>query len=159
MVESSELMSEQRTLAMRQAMERVYPMMAIVMACGLGLTGCLPMHETRLPSCIPRSASVESRSYEFHDPFADESIGPATFSRPRAFQEPRSDTRKSSDLRFLQAAREFAPRPQAFWDPLSPTGTAGAPIEPLWRTRASSSPIAIAPRSWNGNPYYNVVGQ
>ena len=146
-------------LAMRHAMERGRKVLVLVLACGFGLSGCLQTQETRFLSCVPRPSGVEARSYEIHDPFADESVGPETFTRPRAFQEPRSDTRKSSDLRFLQAAREFAPRPQAFWDPLSPTGTAGVPVQPLWRTPASSSPIASAPRSWNGPTHYNVVGQ
>ena len=142
---------------MRHAMERGWWMIALLMVEGLGLTGCM-QQETRFLSCIPRPPGVETRSYDLHDPFPDEDVGPNTFTRPRAFEEPRSDTRKTNDLRFLQAAREFAPRTQAVWDPLDPTGTARAPIQPIWRNRADTSPIAVAPRMWDGsNPRYNVV--
>jgi hypothetical protein len=55
---------------------------------------------------------VERRAFEFHDPFVIEDLGPETFTRPRTFQEPRGETRKDFDLRFLQAA---APRPSVVW--------------------------------------------
>jgi hypothetical protein len=138
-------------------MERGWKFGGLGLVCVLSLTGCLRTQDTRFLTCLPRPAAIEARAYDFHDPFADESIGPETFTRPRAFQEPRSDTRKSSDLRFLQAAREFAPRPHAFWDPLSPTGTAGAQVQPLWRMPTSPSPIASTTQRWDGAPRYNVV--
>lgn len=142
---------------MRHAMERGWWMIALLVVDGIGLTGCM-QQETRFLSCLPRSPGVEARSYDLHDPFPDEEVGPKTGVRPRAFQVPRDETRKTNDLRFLQAAREFAPRTHAFWDPLSPTGTAHAPIQPIWRTRSSPEPIAIAPRMWDGSTRYNVVG-
>ena len=141
---------------MRHAMERGWWMIALLVVDGIGLTGCM-QQETRFLSCLPRSPGVEARSYDLHDPFPDEEVGPKTGVRPRAFQVPRDETRKTNDLRFLQAAREFTPRTQAFWDPLSPTGTAHAPIQPIWRTRSSPEPIAIAPRMWDGSTRYNVV--
>ncbi len=142
---------------MRHAMERGWWMIALLVVEGMGLTGCM-QQETRFLSCLPRPPGVEARSYDLHDPFPDEDVGPNTFTRPRAFQEPRGETRKTNDLRFLQAAREFAPRTQAYWDPLDAVGTARAPIQPIWRNRADSSPIAVAPRMWDGSSTrYNVV--
>ena len=137
---------------MRHAKERGWLLIVLVLA------GCQNTQETRFLTWFPRPAAQESRSYELHDPFPDESLGPNTFTRPRTFIQPRTEQRKTNDLRFLQAAREFAPRTQAFWDPLDPGGTAGAPVQPIWRNQAGSSPIAVAPRMWDGsNPRYNVV--
>ncbi len=142
---------------MGHAMERGCWMIALMWTCGMGLCGCMQTQETRFLSCIPRPPAVEARSYDLHDPFADENAGPQTFTRPRAFTEPRKNTRKANDLRFLQSAREFSPRTQAYWDPLQSNGTAGAPVQPIWRTPASTDPIASAPRMWEGSPRYNVV--
>jgi hypothetical protein len=64
--------------------------------------GCVGPRETQLLTCAPRPPEMERRSYDYHDPFPDEAIGPETSTRPRTFQDPRSDTRKSFDLRFLQ---------------------------------------------------------
>ena len=137
---------------MRHAMERGWLLIVLV------LTGCQNTQETRFLSCIPRPPRVEARSYDLHDPFPDENIGPNTFTRPRSFIKPRTEQRKTNDLRFLQAAREFAPSTQAVWDPLDRSGTAGAQVQPIWRNQAGSSPIAVAPRMWDGsNSRYNVV--
>ena len=137
---------------MRHAKERGWLLIVLVLA------GCQNTQETRFLSWFPRPAAQESRSYDLHDPFPDENIGPNTFTRPRGFIVPRTEQRKTNDLRFLQAAREFAPRTQAGWDPLDPSGTVSAPVQPIWRNRAGSSPIAVAPRMWDGsNPRYNVV--
>jgi hypothetical protein len=48
-----------------------------------------------------RDVRTESKLYTLHDPFPDEIAGPDTASRPRAFEEPRSDTRRNFDLRLL----------------------------------------------------------
>ena len=137
---------------MRHAKERGWLLIMLV------LTGCQNTQETRFLSCIPRPPRVEARSYDLHDPFPDESIAPNTFTRPRGFIKPRTEQRKTNDLRFLQAAREFAPSTHAFWDPLDASGTASAPVQPIWRNRADSSPIAVAPRRWDGrSSRYNVV--
>lgn len=137
---------------MRLAMERGWWVIVLVLA------GCQNTQETRFLTWFPRPAAQESRSYDFHDPFPDESLGPNTFTRPRAFMQPRTEQRKTNDLRFLQAAREFAPRTQAYWDPLDPTAAASTPVQPIWRNRAASSPIAVAPRRWDGSSTrYDVV--
>ena len=137
---------------MRHAKERGWLLIVLVLA------GCQNTQETRFLTWFPRPAAHERRSYELHEPFPDESIGPNTFTRPRTFIQPRTEQRKTNDLRFLQAAREFAPRTQAYWDPLDPSGTVSTPVQPIWRNQAGSSPIAVAPRMWDGsNPRYNVV--
>jgi hypothetical protein len=142
---------------MKHAKERGWWGMALVLAGSIGLSGCMGAPETRFLSCIPRPPGVEARSYDLHDPFPDESAGPETFTRPRAFQEPRSDTRKTNDLRFLQATQGLTPSTQAYWDPRGPNATAHAPIQPIWRTPASTAPIAVVPRMWDGGSQYNVV--
>ena len=137
---------------MRHAKERGWLLIVLVLA------GCQNTQETRFLTWFPRPAAQESRSYELHDPFPDESIGPNTFTRPRTFIQPRTEQRKTNDLRFLQAAREFAQRTQAYWDPLDPSGTVSTPVQPIWRNQTGSSPIAVAPRMWDGsNSRYNVV--
>ncbi len=78
----------------------------------LGTGGCVGPYETRFLSCFQRRPDVEARSYDAHDPFPDESAGPDTYSRPRSFVEPRGDTRKTLDLRFLQAMHPTAGQPQ-----------------------------------------------
>jgi len=120
----------------------------LVVAC----SGCIGPYETRYLSCIPRRPDVEARSYDWHDPFPDERIGPETASRPRAFQEPRSDTRKNFDLRFLQAMHptagtQLAPGPM--WPGYGNPGLAGTPFPP-----PSSAPGPVASSPW---PNYNVV--
>jgi hypothetical protein len=137
---------------MRHAKERGWWMIVLVLA------GCQNTPETRFLSWFPRPAAQERRSYDLHDPFPDEQLGPNTFTRPRGFVQPRTEQRKTNDLQFLQAAREFAPRTQAFWDPVSPSGTVAAPVQPIWRHNAGASPIAITPRMWDGsNSRYSVV--
>ena len=89
----------------------------------LGLGGCVGPEETRFLTCFQRPASVEARSYDAHDPFADESAGPDTYTRPRAFVDPRTDTRKNQDFRFLQAMHPAAGNPQYAGGPV-PAGPA-----------------------------------
>ena len=94
------------------------------------LSGCgLP--ETRYLTCLARPAAVETQSYNLHDPFPDEDAGPNTFTRPRSFMEPRSDSRKNLDLRFLKAAYGFPQQRYAAWDPANPRNIAQYPIQPL----------------------------
>lgn len=90
-------------------------------ACGLFFAGCIGPQETRLLTCNMRDLNVEARSYDSHDPFADENSGPDTFSRPRSFVEPRSDSRKALNMRQLAAMYPnagntmFARGPQPLW--------------------------------------------
>lgn len=123
------------------------------LAWGLLLVGCIGPQETRWLTCNPRDLNVEARSYDSHDPFADDSAGPDTFSRPRTFVEPRSDSRKSLNMRQLEAMHPnargpvFARGPQPLWRlpgatvlAPQPTGTiAGAPVP--WSTSPSVVPL------------------
>jgi hypothetical protein len=139
---------------MSNAKERAVWLLGMIL-CGL-LVGC---QETRLLSCMPRKPAVESRSYDYHDPFPDDEIGPKTYSRPRTFEEPRSDTRKSFDLRNLQASRGFPPQTQYAWDPAAPMRTAGFPVQPIWRQQPAA-PVPTDPQDWDDSgPRYDVVPQ
>jgi hypothetical protein len=138
---------------MSSAMERGSLTLMLILAGGLA--GC---QETRFLSCRTRDPRVESRSYDLHDPFADEEMGPETYSRPRDFQLPRSDTRKTFDLRNLQASRGINPPVQAYWDPMAPRTAAGVPVQPLWRQPPRGVPMATQPGLWDDtSPRYNVV--
>jgi hypothetical protein len=64
------------------------------------LTGCTGL---RLPSLATRSPQAERRSYDLHDPFPDEDLGPRTFSRPRASVRERADTQADRELRTLRS--------------------------------------------------------
>ncbi|MBI1349108.1 hypothetical protein GC163_22795 [bacterium] len=98
----------------------------------LGLVGCVGPEETQFLSIYERNPTVEARSYDWHDPFPDERAGPDTFSRPLAFNEPRTDTRKNIDLRFLQAMHPSAGQPSYAGIPAVPgpaiVGPNGMPI-------------------------------
>jgi hypothetical protein len=139
---------------MTSAMERRWMTLILVLA-GSGL-GC---QETRFLSCRTRDPRVEARSYDLHDPFPDESIGPETFSRPRAFEEPRTDERKTFELRNLQASRGvISPAHAAYWDPLGTNAAAAMPVQPIWRQVPAGVPIATQPGMWDDTaPRYNVV--
>lgn len=135
---------------MTHAMERGWLIVMLVAVCGLGC------QETRFLSCSPRDPRVESRSYDAHDPFPDESLGPETYSRPRAFEEPRTYDRTIFDYRNLQAARGTISPMQAYWDPRGINSAAGTPVTPAWQS--PSSPIAVQPGLWDDtSPRYNVV--
>ena len=136
---------------MTGAMERRWlTLILLVVGCG---PGC---QETRFLSCRTRDPRVEARSYDLHDPFPDEEMGPKTYSRPRMFQEPRSDTRKTYDLRNLQISRGLTPPAQAYWDPLGINPAAGTPVQPIWRQ--PRVPVAAQPGLWDDSlPRYNVV--
>ena len=130
---------ERGATGMCRAMERSTSLLILLL-----MAGCCGIQETRFLSCAPRDPSVEAQSYNLHDPFPDEHAGPNTFTRPRAFIEPRSDTRKNFDLRFLKAAYGFPQQRYSSLDTL-PTGGASSssyPVQPLWRTPQSAPPIA-----------------
>jgi hypothetical protein len=123
---------------MNRARERSTNLLLFV----LMTAGCCGTRETRFPSLQPRNPNVEAQSYNLHDPFPDEHAGPNTFTRPRAFMEPRTDTRKNLDLRFLKAAYGFPQQRYSLWDNPAVVGTSSYPVQPLWRTPQSASPIA-----------------
>jgi len=99
--------------------------------------------ETRLLSWYPQPASLEAKLYDLHDPFPERDAGPDTYSRPRDFLEPRSDSQKSLNLRKLKAMRGFAPAQQAGWGHPIPLGALQYHVQPLWQT--NPQPIAIVP--------------
>ncbi|OYW24454.1 MAG: hypothetical protein B7Z55_02130 [Planctomycetales bacterium 12-60-4] len=114
---------------------------AMLLVLGVG-GGCIGPEETRYLSFYQRAPDVEARSYDYHDPFPDESAGPDTYTRPRSFSEPRSDTRKNVDLRFLQAMHPTAGRPELAGVPIvrgpARPGPGGVPIP-------TGSPVANYP--------------
>lgn len=63
--------------------------------------GCVNPVNTRLPTLGTPPAPVEQQSYSIHDPFPDEELGPSTMSRPRGFDEPRAEPRKTLESRAL----------------------------------------------------------
>lgn len=99
-------------------------LLATMMAGG----GCVGPAETQFLSCVPRRPDIEARSYDWHDPFPEESIGPDTATRPRSFVEPRSDTRKLFDLRFFEAHHPTAARGTLVRGNPPPTWGAAAPV-------------------------------
>ncbi|MFH5805830.1 hypothetical protein [Alienimonas sp. DA493] len=86
--------------------------------CGATL-GCNPF-ATRLPTPGPLPPTyIEGPSQERFDPYADEDMGPETFTRPTDFQTGRDETRT-----LLENRR--APAPPAGQGPLEPfPGTGG----------------------------------
>lgn len=118
------------------AMERSIAVFLILFLIGCGTP------ETRYLTCIPRPPSVESQSYDLHDPFPDESAGPNTFTRPRTFMQPRTDTRKNLDQRLLKAAYGFPTSKYTTWGP--PQTVAQYPVQPFWR----NPPPINGPITW-----------
>lgn len=120
---------------------------ALLLIAGTG--GCVGPEETRFLSLQERDPRVESRSYDYHDPFPDKHVGPDTYSRPRAFIDPRDDTRKTLDVRFLQAMHPTAGQPQYAGVPPVVRGPArpgpgGVPI-PTSPPVATPYPVATQP--------------
>lgn len=120
--------------------------------CGLFFAGCIGPQETRLLTCNMRDLNVEARSYDSHDPFADENSGPETFSRPRTFVEPRSDSQKAFNMRKLSAmypnagGTQFARGPQPLWrvpgsTVLAPQTTPMATNTVPWVTSSTVVPL------------------
>jgi len=75
-----------------------------VLLAGL-LAGCAGAPPTRFLICQARPSAIESKSWDLHDPFPDESLGPDTITRPREFMVPRSDEQKSTEIRQLQVSQ------------------------------------------------------
>jgi hypothetical protein len=118
-------------------------LLALMMAGG----GCIGPAETQFLSCYPRRPDVEARSYDWHDPFPEERIGPDTATRPRSFVEPRSDSRKQFDLRFFEAHHPSASRASLVRNrPLPPwNGQAPVVASPLPSYPYPTHPHAAAP--------------
>lgn len=85
---------------MTNAMERGWLVLILIVAASS--SGCL---EARSFSCRPRDPRVEAEIYDkVHDPFPDESMGPDTYSRPGAFQLPRTQDYKTYEYKNLRAS-------------------------------------------------------
>lgn len=127
------------------AMERAAVLVAVLL-----LAGC-STPETRFLTVNPRPASAEIASYKWHDPFPDEDAGPKMYIRPRNFLEPRSDTQKNFDLRYIKAAHGY-PQQRYAWDAPTTVGAASYPVQPIWRgqpaVQPSAQPIAAAGSGW-----------
>lgn len=63
--------------------------------------GCLNPFTTKLPSVHPRHPEAEKKSYQLHDPYPSEELGPETLSRPRGFDVPRSEQRRALESQML----------------------------------------------------------
>ena len=79
------------------------------------LAGCITPWNTRMPTVEPSHPAVERRSFQVHDPFPEEDLGPDTMVRPREFREPRELPRRAVEGRsFLGMPAESAPVGPAF---------------------------------------------
>lgn len=83
----------------------------------LVLCGCLSPN-TQMPQLMHRPPEVEKRSYAFHDPYPDVEFGPEMSQRPRGFDEPRTNTRRSKETRALVDLIRGAPTPVPAMSPL-----------------------------------------
>lgn len=59
--------------------------------------GCLSPF-VRYPSILPGSLESQSQELPRHDPFADKTLGPDTFTRPRDIDLQRSEPRRSREV-------------------------------------------------------------
>lgn len=101
----------------------------------LGLGGCNTTTGPcqRLFAWCQRDVRSEPKYYALHDPFPDETAGPDTATRPRAFEEPRSDTRRDFDLRLLLSMSGSPQSPRMSSRPLhgSPLVSPISPAVPI----------------------------
>ena len=70
--------------------------------------GCGTPFSTRPPGVAYSPTQVQKRMLEYHDPFADQSVGPAMHTRPRDFSVQRTAPRRAAESRMLQG---FPARP------------------------------------------------
>ncbi|RPI87100.1 MAG: hypothetical protein EHM42_05455 [Planctomycetaceae bacterium] len=75
-------------------MVRNLPRLRLVAACALILVGCVSSQNTRLPTVRAGRPDVERRSYEYHDPSADNDFGPHV-DRPPWFEQQRTVPRRT----------------------------------------------------------------
>lgn len=81
---------------------RNLPLVVVTLLTTFVFAGCYQQAGTRYPTLGHRSPYVERKSYEFHDPFPAEDLGPNTFSRPRGFTDQRTAPRRAKEGRVLQ---------------------------------------------------------
>lgn len=107
--------------------------LTVLLLCATGCTATGPCQ--RMHAWCRRDLRTESKYYSLHDPFPDEVAGPDTATRPRTFEEPRSDTRRDFDLRLLLSMSGQPQSPTMASRPLhgSPLVSPIAPATPLRR--------------------------
>lgn len=83
-------------------------------------SGCFNLRTTALPTPLVHHPQTERKSYERHDPFPAQDLGPATQTRPRGFGAPRNAARQAAEQRILKGlpSHSSAPSPGS---PRSPT--------------------------------------
>jgi hypothetical protein len=109
---------------MRSAFART----AVAVAASAVVTGCITPWNTRLPTLDPGIPAVERRMYEIHDPYPEQDLGPDTQTRPRYFEEPRSQPRRLLEGRML---RDLGP--------------SGVPTTPAVPPSAAQYPDSVQP--------------
>jgi|JI6StandDraft_1071083.scaffolds.fasta_scaffold401079_1 hypothetical protein len=82
------------------------------------LTGCITPHTTHFPSLSFMPPEYERREAQIHDPYADNKIGPETFTRPLNFQQ-RPEQLQAKDRYFaaLKRMQSGAPFPATSTQP------------------------------------------
>jgi hypothetical protein len=85
------------------------------------ISGCISPLNTRFPQPFIYNQKAEAVSYQYHDPFPDETIGPGVGTRPPSFQNQRDPARRAAENRMLRGYNlEGAPTgslpPKTSWD-------------------------------------------
>lgn len=73
------------------------------------LGGCFSPQELQMPRFGPRPPALEKLSYEFHDPFPDNQLGPEINHRPPGFREQRAQPRDLKEARAMVDRLRFLP--------------------------------------------------
>ncbi|GEM_PF-741968 len=104
----------------------VKPNHNIILCLPLGIlaclaSGCVSPLNTRFPQPFIYNQKAEAVSYQYHDPFPDENIGPGVGTRPPSFQTQRDPARRAAENRLLRGYNlEGAPTgslpPKTSWD-------------------------------------------
>ena len=71
--------------------------------------GCVTPWNTRLPRVAPSPPAAEGRSYQVHDPFPEEDLGPETQVRPREYIESRPAPRRAIEGNTLMGVPPAGP--------------------------------------------------
>ena len=79
---------------------------AIVLVISLTQCGCLTPWNTRFPTCMARSDAVSRREAEIEDPFPERDMGPDVGFRPRGFDDPRAEQRRSKERAEISILRQ-----------------------------------------------------
>ena len=110
----------------------------------VSVTGCSSVRSPQFYNLCQRDLTKESRLYEFHDPFPDESAGPNTVTRPNGFSVPRSNTRSDFDLRMLYSMSSSGNGMLASSKPF-PANPLVSPIEPAVPLQPTNRGLSALP--------------